>query len=149
MSENSLAAVRPMVHGLRSLRVAAPARLLPAVGQSLGLDHGYAEVDGPIGRLFVAFGPRGISLIGRAGDAGAFEHEFESTFGRPVRRVAHLPPPIRRAVAERIAGRRARAATVPLDLGHLPEFERSVLLKTLEIPRGEVRPYAWVAAEIG
>ena len=38
---------------------------------------------------------------------------------------------------------------VPLNLDQLPDFERQVLLKTLEIPRGEVRPYAWVAAELG
>jgi O-6-methylguanine DNA methyltransferase len=31
----------------------------------------------------------------------------------------------------------------------LSEFERTVLLKVLQIPRGEVRPYAWVAREIG
>jgi O-6-methylguanine DNA methyltransferase len=30
----------------------------------------------------------------------------------------------------------------------LTEFERAVLLKTLEIPPGEIRPYGWIAAEI-
>jgi O-6-methylguanine DNA methyltransferase len=35
------------------------------------------------------------------------------------------------------------------ELDRLPDFERQVLLKVLEIPRGEVRPYAWVAAELG
>jgi O-6-methylguanine DNA methyltransferase len=35
------------------------------------------------------------------------------------------------------------------DLRGLSEFERAVLLKALEIPRGEVRPYAWIAREIG
>ena len=29
------------------------------------------------------------------------------------------------------------------------EFERAVLEKALEIPRGEVRPYSWIASEIG
>jgi O-6-methylguanine DNA methyltransferase len=38
---------------------------------------------------------------------------------------------------------------VPVELEQLPDFERQVLLKVLEIPRGEVRPYAWVAAELG
>src|SRR6185503_2247719 len=32
--------------------------------------------------------------------------------------------------------------------GHT-DFERDVWHKALEIPRGEVRPYGWVAAEIG
>jgi O-6-methylguanine DNA methyltransferase len=35
------------------------------------------------------------------------------------------------------------------DLRGLSEFEEAVLRKTLEIPRGEVRPYGWVAREIG
>jgi O-6-methylguanine DNA methyltransferase len=34
-------------------------------------------------------------------------------------------------------------------LSALNEFQQAVLRKTLEIPRGEVRPYSWVAAEIG
>lgn len=35
------------------------------------------------------------------------------------------------------------------DLSGLTEFERAVLEKTLEIPPGQVRSYAWVAREIG
>jgi O-6-methylguanine DNA methyltransferase len=35
------------------------------------------------------------------------------------------------------------------DLRSVTEFERSVLLKALEIPRGEVRTYSWIAAQIG
>jgi O-6-methylguanine DNA methyltransferase len=35
------------------------------------------------------------------------------------------------------------------DLRGLSEFERAVLLKALEIPRGEVRSYSWIAREIG
>jgi len=38
---------------------------------------------------------------------------------------------------------------IDLDLRGHTDFERDVWLKALEIPRGEVRPYAWVAAEIG
>ncbi|HEY6147212.1 MAG TPA: methylated-DNA--[protein]-cysteine S-methyltransferase, partial [Thermoanaerobaculia bacterium] len=35
------------------------------------------------------------------------------------------------------------------DLRGLSRFERAVLIKALEIPRGQVRPYAWIAKEIG
>jgi O-6-methylguanine DNA methyltransferase len=35
------------------------------------------------------------------------------------------------------------------DLRSVTEFERAVLFKALEIPRGEVRTYGWIAAEIG
>lgn len=135
--------------GLRGLRQPAPATLLPGVGESLGLVEGYVEVEGPIGPLFVAFGPAGISLVDRANDPGAFEEEFLLTFGRPIRRLAGAPARVLRAVDAYVWGRAPRRGPAPVDLALLPEFERQVLHKTLEIPRGEVRPYAWVAAEIG
>ena len=44
------------------------------------------------------------------------------------------------------------AASAPsgpaVDLGGLTAFEQAVLRKTMEIPFGEVRPYAWIAREI-
>ena len=47
----------------------------------------------------------------------------------------------------------ASAATggsrIDLDLRGHTDFERDVWQKALEIPRGEVRPYGWIAAEIG
>ena len=135
--------------GLASLRQHAPAGLSTAVLNRLGLGDAYVLVDGPIGPLFVAFGRSGISLVERATDAGDFEAAFTSTFGRPVRRIDRAPELIEHVIDVRVWGRSARARKVPLDLAQLPDFERSVLLKTLEIPRGEVRPYAWVAAEIG
>ena len=140
---------RSISQGLRSLRVPAPATLPAAVGGRLGLSEGYVEVAGPIGPLFVAFGPTGIMLVDRATDAGAFEEEFRVTFGRPIQRLAAAPPRVVRAIDAYVWGRSPRRGPAPVDLAVLPEFERQVLLKTLDIPRGEVRPYAWVAAEIG
>jgi O-6-methylguanine DNA methyltransferase len=140
---------RTMRHGLRSVRQPAPPGCLPAVGERLGLLEGYVEVAGPIGPLLVAFGPTGILLVGRATDPGQFEEEFRLTFGRPLRRLSEAPARISRAIGAYVWGRTPRREPAPVDLEQLPEFERRVLLKTLEIPRGEVRPYAWVAAEIG
>jgi len=37
----------------------------------------------------------------------------------------------------------------PIDLAGQTEFVRSVLLKALEIPYGQVRPYSWIARQIG
>ena len=84
----------------------------------------------------------------RAEDAGEFEEEFRATFGRPVQRVAKAPDLIEKVIKARVWGTGTNVK-VPLNLEQLPDFERQVLLKTLEIPRGEVRPYAWVAAELG
>ncbi len=135
--------------GLRSLRRPAPAGLLDAVLDRLGLGDAYVRVEGPIGPLFVGFGRDGISLIERARDAGDFETTFRAMFGRPVRRIDRAPELIERVMDARLWGRRKLAGPPPLDLHELPEFEQQVLRKVLEIPRGEVRPYAWVAAEVG
>jgi O-6-methylguanine DNA methyltransferase len=135
--------------GLETLQQGAPVGFEDRVADRLGLGDAYVKVDGPIGPLFVAFGSRGISLVTRSGDAGDFEEEFKSTFGRPVRRIDRAPELIQRVIDQRMWGRSRSQAKVPLDLAQLPDFERQVLLKVLEIPRGEVRPYAWVAAELG
>ncbi|MEO6349810.1 MAG: methylated-DNA--[protein]-cysteine S-methyltransferase [Candidatus Limnocylindrales bacterium] len=140
---------RLVADGLQMLRQRAPGGLADRVLDAVGLADAYVEVDGPIGPLFIAFGPRGISLVERAGDAGEFEEEFRSTFGRPVRRIDRAPALIERVIEARVWGRAKSKVKVPLDLEQLPDFERQVLMKTLEIPRGEVRPYAWVAAELG
>lgn len=153
MIERKLADARAMRAGLRRLRRPAPAGLAENVLRGLGLlgDDRYVQVDGPIGPLLVAFGSTGISLVSRAGDPGAFEEEFRATFGRPVQRATAAPPRIARLIEARVwgRGRAPAAADAPVDLAWLPDFERQVLRKTMEIPRGEVRPYSWVAAEIG
>ena len=134
--------------GLQSLRAPAPAGFADRVLDRVGLGDAYIQVAGPIGPLFVAYGPRGIALVERATDAGEFEEEFAATFGRPVHRVERAPELIEKIISARVWGN-GRNVKVPLNLEQLPEFERQVLQKTLEIPRGEVRPYAWVAAELG
>ena len=51
------------------------------------------------------------------------------------------------AIARRLGG--DRRVRIDLDLRGHTDFERDVWHKALEIPRGEVRPYGWIAAEIG
>lgn len=155
MAKSTLDTARDIRSGLRGLRQPAPASLVTATAAQLGLIDAYVELAGPIGPIFVAFGPSGISLVGRSGrgedahDAGEFEEEFRATFGRPLTRVERAPDHVARAIDGRVWGHSSRAADVAVNLAWLPEFERQVLQKTMEIPRGEVRPYAWVAAELG
>src|SRR3954447_10731754 len=156
MTTNStFATARAMSAALHSLRDRAPAGLAADTAGRVGLTDSYVEVDGPIGRLFVAYDANGISLVHRSGegidqtDAGGFEEEYLATFGRPARRVESAARHINVAIEERVWGRTQNRHAVPLNLAWLPEFERQVLAKTLEIPRGEVRPYAWIAAELG
>jgi O-6-methylguanine DNA methyltransferase len=132
---------------LGRLAAVAPPGLAPATLVSVGLADLYATMETPIGELFVAWNGVGISFLDAADDPAGFEDQVRRQTGRPIRRASALPPPLAGAIARRLAGdRRVRVA---LDLRSRTAFERAVWLKALEIPRGEVRPYAWVAAEIG
>jgi O-6-methylguanine DNA methyltransferase len=135
-----------LLEELAGLSEAAPSTVLPAVLLRTGLADGYTRRDGPLGPVFVAFGDRGVSFVGLAGDSGRFEAAARRHIGRPVLPVeppAALAAAVDRAIA---AGRPGRLG---LDFGGLSEFQAAVLRKTAEIPRGEVRPYGWIAAEIG
>jgi len=129
---------------LRTLQ--PPPGLAPAVLHQLDLGYRYATLDTVLGRVFVAYSGAGVIAIQRDDDAQAFEEWFGRRFGRTLRREAALPPQLSRQLA---AALRAKKPKASLDLSFLRPFERSVLLKTLEIPRGEVRTYSWVAKEIG
>lgn len=136
-----------VVRGLSDLAVRAPAALLPRVLVATGLADGYAQAEAPIGPVFVAFSDRGVSALALAGDPAGFERWFTTEIGRRVVRVAELPPSLGAPVRRRLDG--DRSTRVPFDLRGRSDFEQAVLEKALEIPRGEVRPYAWIAAEIG
>jgi len=138
---------RTLLAALRALgAVRAPATLAPAVREAVDLDDRYARLATPIGRVFVAYGPGGVSAVQRAPSPGAFAQAFRTRFGRAVRPTRRPPAALVRAVRRQLRGERA---ALRFDLAGLSEFERAVLGKALEIPRGEVRTYAWVAREIG
>ncbi|HET9681349.1 MAG TPA: methylated-DNA--[protein]-cysteine S-methyltransferase, partial [Candidatus Limnocylindrales bacterium] len=132
---------------LVELRAAAPARVAMEALVAVGLADHYAETMSPLGPVFVAWNGRGISWVGTAGDPATFEAAVTRHTGRPISRAAALPPNLARAIAHRLAG--DRRARIDLDLRGATSFEVAVWRKALEIPRGEVRPYGWIAAEIG
>lgn len=132
---------------LAALKSSAP----PSVGRgalvAVGLADEYAPIDTPLGRVFVAWNGRGVSWVAAGNDPAAFERTFRAKVGREITPAPGLPPRLREAIRRRLAGdRRVRIA---LDLRGHSDFEIAVWTKALEIPRGEVRPYGWVAAEIG
>ncbi len=137
-----------MLHGLRGMSGAeAPASLLPSVLARVGLADAYWEMETPVGPVFIAYNQAGISAVMRTGSAEQFEREFRARHGRPARRTPTPPRALAEAVSARLRGN--TRAQLEFDLRGLSEFERAVLLKALEIPHGEVRPYAWIAKEIG
>ena len=134
---------------LRRLRTDAPAGFVDAVVDRLGLHTGdrFVIVDSRAGDLFVAFNDSGISAVVPTAlfddDAELFATQHRRATGRSLVRAARPPAGLAAAL------RSGRATSLRYDLSGLTPFERAVLAKTLEIPSGEVRPYGWVAREIG
>ena len=138
-----------LLGALTQLRVVPPPNftesILARVGITVESDQ-YVLVDGPTGTLFVAFNSKGInhlSLADAAQDRGQFVEKHRERFGRPVILTTSAPAGLVPAL------RHGNGKTLTYDLGGLSDFERDVLKKALEIPKGEIRPYGWIAREIG
>lgn len=144
----SLAETRSLLLSLRGLDdVVAPAHVLPAVLLKSGVGDAYWQQETPLGPTYIAYNRLGLSALMPAESAHGFEQAFRSRFGRPAARIDAPPPRLQRVVDARLRGE--RRGTLHVDLRGMSPFEQAVLMKALEIPFGEVRPYAWVAREIG
>jgi O-6-methylguanine DNA methyltransferase len=124
-----------------------PSSIVPAVLIRTALADEYTVVEGPIGFLHIAFTPLGISAVVPTSDEAEFLDAHARKVGRPAYPVDQLP--------RKLAGPLIRAletgklGKLPVDLRQLSEFQRHVLEVTSQIPPGEVRPYGWVAKEMG
>jgi O-6-methylguanine DNA methyltransferase len=132
---------------LDGLAVEAPAGLADRTLIAVGLAEAYAPIQTVIGTIWVAFNGLGVSAVEAAESSGAFEAHMQAEHGRPAHRLDALPPRLASAIQRRLAG--DRQVQIPLDLRGHSSFETDVWMKALEIPRGEVRPYGWIASEIG
>ncbi len=132
---------------LAALAVSAPDRLPAAVLGAVGLADRYVTRRSAVGPLFVAFNDYGVSFVDLAEDAAEFERRFRDLHGRRVRPTDDIPERLVRLLDTAIA--EGRPGRLPVDLRGLTEFQVAVLRKAAAIPRGEVRPYGWVAREIG
>jgi len=138
--------VEPLVAQLAGLGgVRAPATLMPALLRRLDLAGTCYRFDTPIGPVVVASNARGISAVRLAAETA----EAQGSAGVERQACVNAPAPaeLAEAIRRHLAGE--RGVGLRFDLRGRSDFERAVLLKALEIPRGEVRPYAWVAREIG
>jgi O-6-methylguanine DNA methyltransferase len=106
-----------------------------------------------IGELYVAFTDRGVAYArpaasyedstAREGSTARFLEQCRAHLGRPLLRSRRPPAGLASAL------RTGRCAPSLLDLSCLAGLDRDALLAALLIPRGQTRPYAWVAKEIG
>lgn len=120
---------------LAGLTVEPPAGLLDRVAAR------WVQVPGPIGELSVAFTDHGVAYVRRGEDD--FAHLFRERFGRPLLPADRPPTGLVPAL------RSGQSSEVRLDLRGLSNFQQEVLYAAQAIPRGEVRPYSWIAREIG
>lgn len=103
--------------------------------------------ESPLGEVYVAVGERGVRLLSRAASPEEFARRYRERFGRLL---SWGPDGETRRLADRMAAALAgEKVEVPADLSGTTPFQRRVLEVVAGIPRGEVRPYAWVAREAG
>jgi O-6-methylguanine DNA methyltransferase len=106
----------------------------------------YASTAGPVGPLYVGFTPLGVSSVVPTSDESDFLAVHRSRVGRrayPGSMPARLAGQLERTLET------GRLGKLPVDLRQLTSFQRHVLEVTASIPPGEVRPYGWVAREMG
>jgi O-6-methylguanine DNA methyltransferase len=124
-----------------------PSDLLPNVLYRTGLSDLCWQAESPIGPLLIAASREGITAVDLAESRDAFLSRYRERFGRDVRHIEHPTEKLARSIERLLNG--DRRTPPPFDLSHSTPFEAAVLRKALEIPRGQVRPYSWIAQEIG
>src|SRR6266699_3281483 len=124
--------------------VKAPAGFADRVLSEAVVSDSYAPFETVLGEVFVAWNRQGVSAAARSASAAEFEAWFRKDVGRSLSRAV-APPELVAKIQDELNGKRR----MRFDLRGLTPFEQAVLRKTREIRRGEVRPYGWVAREIG
>lgn len=132
-------------HRLQTLREPAPAGFAERVMAATGLVPSYDVMEGPVGPLWVVWGVDGVTDAIPVADESRLVEILERRGVEAVR--GELPE--RLAAKIRTTLETGKLGTLPVDLSRLTDFQREVLTKTAEIPPGEMRPYGWVAREIG
>ena len=120
-----------------------PGGISEGVALGTGIADGFDLYESAIGQVVVTFNPEGVSSLDIADTE--FESRFHGRFNRPLIR-AEAP----RSWAKNIpsAIEQGRPGNLPIDLRSVTQFQADVLARTATIPKGEVRPYAWLANEV-
>lgn len=119
-----------------------PDGLSEGVALGSGMADGYDLYPSVVGTVAVTFNPHGVSGVDLADTD--FADRFTRRTGRALIRAkapsswgSHLPKAIEAGTPGKI----------PVDFRAVTPFQASILRLTAGIPRGEVRPYAWLAKE--
>ncbi len=132
---------------LERLAIDAPDTLLDGVLDEVGLlADEFTLVAAPPEPAYVAWSRNGVTAYVPQSIAASPE-EFAAMHPRPA--IYADAPPRSLAIHLDRALETGKLGKLAIDLDSLGEFQRKVLEKCAEIPPGEIRPYGWVAAEIG
>src|SRR6202165_5638858 len=124
--------------------VRAPAGFADRVLAQAGMADSYSVFDTVLGPVYVAWNRLGVSAAMRSKSAAEFEGWVRKEIGRQLVRVAP-PQDLAAKIEDQLEGNKR----MRFDLRGLTPFSQAVLRKILDIPRGQVRPYGWIAREIG
>ena len=107
----------------------------------------------PMGRLWIAVGPRGLVMVGWEAAEGTFLRQLERLLkdaGRAfsIQRDDASTAQAVQEMEEYLLGQRQQF-TVPVDWDILPDFQRQALKATYEIPFGQTSTYGEIASQIG
>jgi methylated-DNA-[protein]-cysteine S-methyltransferase len=108
----------------------------------------YTTFETPLGRLSVAYGGETACYSDLDVEDSAFEADCERLLGIRPLHSAEPPAQLQRAVGEFFVSEDGRYAG-PVDLTFLSNLQQRALHKVMEVRRGEVRTYGWIAREIG
>lgn len=120
-----------------------PDGVAEGVALGTGLADGYGLYESPLGTVAVTFNVEGVSSVDLADDE--WKNRFVERFGRSVLR-AEPPSAWGRYIEPAID--RGTPGKLPVDLRSVTPFQRNVLMVAATIPKGEVRPYGWIASEV-
>lgn len=107
----------------------------------------YAGVDTPMGVLWLAYSGVTVRYTDLAVPEALFRRQCAQRFRQEPQRDERPPARIERAIERYL--KQGGPYSGPVDLSGLPEFHQRVLRQAMKIHRGEVRPYGWLAREIG
>jgi O-6-methylguanine DNA methyltransferase len=121
-----------------------PGGITEGVALGAGLADGFALYPSAVGEVVVTFNTVGVSSVDLA-DQG-YAERFAERHGRKLFRAEpprswgrHIPDAIEAGTPGRL----------PVDLRSRTPFQARILHIAASIPRGEVRPYGWLAREAG
>jgi len=134
-----------IVQQLEGLATTAPETLTASVLVATGSGRFYTTVPGPTGELLVGWSSAGIYAVAPVSELARFLEEHTTGGLGPISK--DLPSKQRRQVAAALES--GKLGGLAVDLSGLTEFQQAVLRKTADIPPGQLRPYGWVAREIG